>query len=1183
MEKKISRVLVLLLMFCNVFSGLSVDLAQATQTGSGANSTTVTRYEAESAKFNHVLLNWRQSVSGGQYIGTIDYDDSYVDFTVSVPNDGYYPVKIGYATTQSSSHTLIVNYKTSQQVNYTSTGGWGVMGTTDTAVYLNKGLNSLKFIKSNYYSELDYIEVDSQGSTVNTIKDDFKDGNSLGWGLFGGQSSVTNSAFVITPGAGKDSKAILLEKNFKDFSISADMAILGDAGFLLRATDVKSGLDLCNAYYVGLKLDGGGKVVVGYENNGSYTELYSYNCSINRSISHNLDVKISGNLLTIKVDNNTIASNVQLSSTSKVAGAIGLRTYNTAAGFTNVKITEDNIANQLNYNKNIGDLTDNPFIPLKLGAVKPKGWLLTQMNLQKDGFTGHSEELYNNTDELGSQSAWLTGNTSATISEKGPYYLKGMIPLAYILDDNGLKAKIAKWVDYTVGSQLASGNFGPTNLLNDYWSKMPMLYALKDYYEATNDPRVISLLTKYFNYQYTDLSNDPNSNKLVQWAKARGADNIDVVLWLYNKTGDTQLVDLAKIIKTKMYDWTTIFTDNTFNSFQTADNTYDTFYPKHAVNVAQAFKAPAIEYQFTKSQADKNAFVAGRTNVLREHGQPSGMQSGDEMLGGLASTAGMETCAVVEQMQSNEEAQMILGDASIGDQLEQIAFNALPACFTKDVREHEYYTIANQVVSDQGLAGYDVDYWFSTVMSPVSGMGCCRFNANMGWPYFVKNLWAATNDGGLGVIAYAPSTVTSYVGDNKLVTIDETTDYPFKNTVNMDIKAAEPATFPLKLRIPAWCSNPSITVNGIAQTGIVSGEYYTINRTWNNNDSVVITFPMELKAKTGVNNSAYIMRGPLVYSLKLNQNANVITDYSTTNPNLAGFKDILMSTDSKWNVALELDRNNPSNSITVNESATMPSNPFELSTTPVTLTATAKEISTWGLSPNGRYAEEVPYSPVASQSAAQTVTLVPYGAEVLRVTEFPVVEAGNISVADFADDFNNNTMTDWLSVGGSSNAINGSLNTNWIEGDGGGKTTKVYVPKSQMINFDYDLDIKVANSGDAGAMFRVSNVNKGGNSFKGYYAGLSAEKDQVILGRCDGTSWTPILLVSKPINAKTSYHVRIRAIGSNIKVFFNNESTSCIDVTDNSYSSGSIGVRTYTSDASFDNISVQSRYARSPR
>ncbi len=137
---------------------------------------------------------------------------------------------------------------------------------------------------------------------------------------------------------------------------------------------------------------------------------------------------------------------------------------------------------------NRAPLTPNAFDPLPLGAVKPAGWLLGQLKIQRAGLTGHIDEFW---PDLSSNSAWLGGKGEGW--ERGPYYLDGLVPLAYLLNDVELIAKARKWVNWTLEHQREDGSIGPEKN-QDWWPDMIMLKVLTQYQEATNDPRVIPVL-----------------------------------------------------------------------------------------------------------------------------------------------------------------------------------------------------------------------------------------------------------------------------------------------------------------------------------------------------------------------------------------------------------------------------------------------------------------------------------------------------------------------------------------------------------------------------------------------------------------------------------------------------------------------------------------------------------------
>lgn len=809
-------------------------------------------------------------------------------------------------------------------------------------------------------------------------------------------------------------------------------------------------------------------------------------------------------------------------------------------------------AQNTNYITNKSPLIEVPFTALPIGTVKADGWLLQQLQLQKDGLTGNAETLYSGVDELGAGSDWLGGTGNSW--EKAPYYTKGMVALAYTLGDATLITKVSKWINWSIDHQQANGFFGPPNN-TDWWPRMPMLYAIRDFYEATNDARVIPFFTKYFNYQ----NNTIDSQHLSSWGQSRAGDNIEIVFWLYNRTGDAFLLTLADKLKKQAYDWTDIFTNNRFFSFQ-AD-----FQPKHNVNVPQAMKMPAIYYQKSQVTADKDAYIHGFDHLMRDHGQPEGMQSGNEMIGGKSAMTGLEMCSIVEQMQSCETAQMILGDATIGDQLEKVAFNALPGGMAKDIKGSQYYTQANQVKSKNGNNSFGQEYDNGLLPGPMSGYPCCRFNMHMGWPYFVKTMWAATNDNGLATMAYGPSHLTAKVGNGVDVTIVEATDYPFSEQLNFTITTGTDVAFPLKLRLPAWCSNPQVEVNGVVQPGTEKGGFYSINRTWSNNDVVVLKLPMTIQLNDEVNNAVSVQRGPLVYSLKISEQWTSRTDYGN------GFREYEVLPLSNWNYGLVVDKSNPQASIVVNK-GTMPVNPFIQGTTPVTLTASAKKIPAWGYTFNGNLALDPPYGPTETSEATEQVTLVPFGAENLRATCLPIVGTPEFATTTYQDDFSTGNQIGWVNYNGSFMVDNGEYFATNTEGYSGSKSVQ---SSTLFSDFTYDAKVQVSGSGDGGLLFRASKLSLGADEYNGYYVGISSGGQNVVLGKANG-GWSSLKTATMAIVANTWYQVRVVAKGTSIKIYVNDMTTPKINYTDASFATGAIGVRCYNAITRWDNLSVTS-------
>ena len=796
---------------------------------------------------------------------------------------------------------------------------------------------------------------------------------------------------------------------------------------------------------------------------------------------------------------------------------------------------------------NRAPLQNAPLHALPLGSVRANGWLLTQLELQRDGLTGHAEEVL---PDVGPNSAWLGGDGEAW--EKGPYYLKGLVPLAYTLDDADLKAKAQKWIDAILNSQREDGFFGPKSN-DDWWPRMVATYVIRDYGEATNDPRVAPFLTNYHRHMNDHL----DARQLRDWGKARAGDQIDTVFWNYNRTGDAFLLELADKLAAQAYPWRDIQTNNKFLEFG------EDFQPKHSVNVPQALKMPIVYSQRSKNPDDVAAYRAGVANLNRDHGLSAGINSGTEFLAGRSTTQGIETCSIVERMLSDETAIRVGADASIGDDLETMAFNALPAALSTSIHQHVYYTLPNNVTAPEGGAGFNQDYGNGRTPSPISGFPCCCYNFHMGWPKFAQNSWAATDDGGLAVVAYAPTTVTANVGAGAAatpVTWTQKTDYPFGDTVTLTLQSDAAERFPLKLRVPSWCENAEIKVNGTMQAQAKAGTFAVLNREWKNGDVVNARFPMEVRTLPGINNSVSVRRGALIYSLKIDENWNV-----KEKGRVPEFDSYTVTPNSPWNYALALAGNANDFQFAAQPLA---GNPFDPKMVPVKMTARARRLPEWTLAQNKVVAHDPPAGPVASTEPIEQITLVPFGSQMLRVTDFPVLGTPPTYAKAFSDDFKNGHFDAFVPYGGGWFVENAALHAASNAGSGsyGLAGVKCVAHETRFANFSYEGEVSPGPIGNAGLIFRVSESGIGGDAYKGYYVGISAERNEVEMGRANN-DWTSLGVAKMNFEADKPVKMRVEARGAKLTVWVGDMTTPLIEANDATFASGSVGVRHYATDS----------------
>ncbi|MDR3620425.1 MAG: glycoside hydrolase family 127 protein [Paludisphaera borealis] len=626
-----------------------------------------------------------------------------------------------------------------------------------------------------------------------------------------------------------------------------------------------------------------------------------------------------------------------------------------------------------------GRIEANALEPLPLGRIKPAGWLKRQLEVQAAGLGGCLDEFWPDI----KSSAWIGGKAEGW--ERVPYWLDGLVPLAYLNDDPALKAKVKRFVDTILERQQPDGWLGPIgdaagHQPYDPWPLFPLFKAFLQYEQATADPRVIPALLRCARKIDKVLDQTPLSS----WGKMRAADFATALYALHDRVREPWLIDLARKAFAQSYDWRAHFDDFKFTGKTQGKFDLDT----HGVNTAMGLKYGAVRYRISGDPKDRGS-VFSMLEILDEyHGQATGMFTCDEHLAGRNPSQGTELCTVVEAMFSLETAIAITGDARLGDRLEKITFNALPATFKKDMTAHQYDQQCNQVVCKrEGEHVYVDNGPDSNLYGLEPNFGCCTANFHQGWPKFVSNLWMKTPGGGLAVVAYAPCFVETEI-QGKPVKVEVKTDYPFRDAIEIVVTVPEPMTFPLELRVPEWSpplviEGTNVTVQRVGPPRKEGAGYQTLNARWSGSTVVRFALPAEFRLYRGDHDSVAVERGPLVFALPIGAEWKKLKD----NPRFADWE---VYPTTPWNYALEIDPANLAKSLRLEQGPLNAGGSlFSVDAAPSSIQVKGRRLESWKLEKGA--AAPPPRSPARSDAPLEELRLIPYGCTDLRITEFPML------------------------------------------------------------------------------------------------------------------------------------------------------------------------------------------------
>lgn len=670
------------------------------------------------------------------------------------------------------------------------------------------------------------------------------------------------------------------------------------------------------------------------------------------------------------------------------------------------------------------------FSELPIRSIEPQGWLKAYLEKQRNGLTGHLDKTggfpFNTEGWAAPEISDLAHDPYAY--EQSAYWIDGMVRCGELLRDEVLIAKGTRHLDYVLAHPDEDGYLGPLILkTKSRWPHVVFFRALFAQWSATGDARIPAALERHFlssPYPYT---------------RAREACSIEAILWAYERDRDPALLSLARDVYGKFEDLIKV---NGVSPAMYCDGKPS---DAHGVSYNEMAKLGAMLYMQTGQDELLRVSVEAYRKLDAFHMLPDGVNISSEETRAITPLESHETCDIADYTWSVGYLLMATGETEYADKIERACFNAAPGAVNEDFTALQYFSCPNQVIAAHN-SNHNVYFRGDRTMAYATAhiAACCAGNVNRIMPNFASRLWLKDKDNGLVAALYAPSRVTHRVGKSlEEVTITETTRYPFSDRVVFTLNMKKECEFSFSVRIPGWCTRASVVVNGEApdkesRRELKAGSFERIHRMFRDGDEVVVTLPQEIKTTDWPFDGIAVERGPLVYSLKIDQ------DWPSTDKMLESALQIFgvyniqsrypgllahnVYPKSAWNCALDIEPEIAAGAIQVIQNDWRDEAPWSTSEPPITLQVPARRVLGWGLDrPNeivleggiddpGLVAKEydaqyddprwsrkgdfafTPQLPgkldggLRLSEESEMVTLVPYGCARLRLTIFPRVD-----------------------------------------------------------------------------------------------------------------------------------------------------------------------------------------------
>lgn len=510
---------------------------------------------------------------------------------------------------------------------------------------------------------------------------------------------------------------------------------------------------------------------------------------------------------------------------------------------------------------------------LRPGEVKPGGWLRDWCVIARNGYVSRLGEVDANINR-----AWCSGYeprgknldwgdpVNGTLPfDNAAYWLEGLTRLAWQLDDEGLKAMVkdkferllssmnpksigfVHWLDRTNPAHMKEVEDAKHGFIIGSCGRLAR--GLISYYEATGDERALRALDNALNEPRIYFLGGPVAipqEAIDTWCYSGNPTVAAAIDHFYANVPSQEVWNPTRYSRPLPYG------DIKMRVRKDADPNPDWDWKlQHGVQGWESLLAWAKGTSWTGDEKWLShtrawlEFFDTRTHL------PNGTPVSDEQFGWPGPLRGTETCVVLQDLFIHATMASLTGEGRFADFVERGFFNAAPGCASRDYMHHVYMQSVNRPDGNvEFFAGPHTHGGKGGSFETTHWPRCCTAAMTRFHGAFVKWMWMRPRAGGLAAVLYGPNTLETDV-NGVAVRIETKTDYPFGETLEMNVSPERPLAFPLRLRIPEWCISPRVCVDGRAVVLSIDGDgFATVDRTWKTGDRVSVKFPMLPKAET---------------------------------------------------------------------------------------------------------------------------------------------------------------------------------------------------------------------------------------------------------------------------------------------------------------------------------------------